>query len=263
MDKKHKVPLSRLPSGQDLLELENICESIGSKPLKPEHWAQRGRHLEVATEINFLKEEFNAGAPLVLLEVISTTYRNGFSLPEWAHKVLSKATDDYFVNHGKSGFDEALGLKPGRGNSADLYSKRTQKNYDQNTIRLIVFLNKIVGFSLPVCYLILEVRGVEKGIMENEKRVLQHRSVGTLSDIWKKASKENKNLEKLLNELFSRGLRMDWVFEDDFQVAFSKVCKTKLKNKKLNIALKKYRKFQDKAKLADQKKDYSIFLGGK
>ena len=208
--------------------LKNLYEEIQCEPKKNAgHPFFRKRHTLLANEIKGLKSKFDSGDRMAFLEAINLSFRNGFTMPQWAHKEISEAITNYFQDHGKNSLDYHLSIKPGRGRAADPFSKTEQKAFKDTVTSMIVFLNRFIDFSLPICFEIIAERGVEKGILPNEKSRLVYLSADTLSDIYKIADSHYKTEEISRIKTILKNIHPYELFKDDFEDAFLKICKKK------------------------------------
>jgi len=218
--------------------LKNLYDEIQCGPKQyAGHPFYKDRHTTLANKIKELKNDFDSqNDKLALLEAINISFRNGFTMPQWAHKEMSEAITNYFQAHGKVSLDDHLGIKRGRGRSADFFSKSEQKAFNLTIISMVVFLNRIIGFSLPISLEIIAERGAERGILPNEKQKLVHLATSTLTDIYEEADNHYKSKEKLRIDALLKNLHPYELFRDDFEEAFLEICK---KNKALEILLNK------------------------
>lgn len=172
----------------------------------------------IAEFLIFYKEMYEAGEELCLLDVVEMSERSKFSVPLWAHKVLSNAFFEYQKNFGKVSLEKLLNISRKRGKTSGPFERLEELAISVNIADDIVFLNKIVGFSLEVCYLILECNGIRYFISSGNKT--RYLSESRIKDIYRK----NKNKPKIENFYKRETFDPNEKFQLEFLESFKRIC---------------------------------------
>lgn len=180
---------------KELKKIHELCKEAGSWPIRWPDFAikEPERCLHYAEQLVRLKNEYTAGDPIALTEAVKLSWDVDFFLPHWAHGCIADALTEHMDSKGNKSLDSILRFQRGRGRNNDPFKRRDRLATEFDAVFRVCELNKYLGFSLPVSFLILSKRGIHYAGMGEEKVYL---SPDRIKEIYKESKR------KLLKEDF-------------------------------------------------------------
>lgn len=221
--------------------LFNLCAEAQSWPLSWPDVALEyyDEFLYSARYLVARRNKFNNGDPLALIEVITESYRQNFSLPLWAHSRLGSASSAYLSAEGNQSIDSLLNLQKGKGPNNNPFKRRDRKGLNNEIVFHVCTLNEYLDFSLPVAYLILSKMKIKYA--DGVKTLNTILAPSTIKEIYAEAVYKYSGKE--LNDFFGDDTedRLD-CFVTNYADTFSRLHDGgTLQGKELSSALRSFR----------------------
>lgn len=196
-----------------LKEIHELCKRAGAWPIRwPEIAIEEPERCRfIAHMLAGLRDEFNAGDSLALVETVRLSWEEDFRLPHWAHGCLAKAFDEFLAGGGDKSLDALLKLQRGRGRDNDPFKRRDRRGMNNEIVFHVCFLNEYLNFSLPVTHLILSKKQIRYS--DGRKEISTVLSASRIEEIYK-SSERRFSLNELTADGFEPENRLDWFMRD-------------------------------------------------